>query len=312
VIDPKVENPIDRLPLRPDLFTKAAKLGILNTAGSKLGEYLNSWQFNFKFILFQPGNRQHQLLVKNFSLSTSNWETIADMINTQSISKNYDNPAFQWNNLENNTSEDYCQLDTIFSKLNCSVIYAPCINFKNVLICGTAIEFNFISDVNVDVSLPQVVLFINIFKELDGFKSKIPSRKSTISAEDSFFEKKEEFIETIDLNRSVIRQSSFTDKRSLDDSGFETFSVKKSKERSSFLKKQSSISRMNDSFKAQSQVVPYHITFYSAAFYINWTTPESTIFILIENPNLMISQNSIEKTIIASIFDLKISLDTKN
>jgi hypothetical protein len=199
---------------------------------------------------------------------------------TQSISKNYDNPAFQWNNLENNTSEDNCQLDTIFSKLNCSVIYAPCINFKKVLICGTAIEFNFISDVDVDVSSPQVALFINIFKELDNCKSKIPSRKSTISADDSFFEKKEEFIETIDLNLSVIRQSSFIDKRSLDDSGFETFSVKKSK---------------NDSFKAQSQVVLYHITFYSAAFYINFyiiTTPESTIFMLIENPNLMISQNS--------------------
>jgi hypothetical protein len=43
--------------------------------------------------------------------------------------------------------------------------------------------------------------------------------------DDSFFEKKEEFIETIDLNLSVIRQSSFTDKRSQDDSGFETFSV---------------------------------------------------------------------------------------
>jgi hypothetical protein len=77
---------------------------------------------------------------------------------------------------------------------------------------GDAIEFNFISDVDVDVSLPQVALYINIFKELDGCKSKIPSRKSTISADDSFFEKKEEFIETIDLNLSVIRQSSFTDK----------------------------------------------------------------------------------------------------
>ncbi len=87
----------------------------------------------------------------------------------------------------------------------------------------------------MDVSLPQVA---HIVKELDGCKPKIPSRKSTISADDSFFEKKEEFIETIDLNPSVIRQSSFTDKRSLDDSGFETFSVKKSKERSSFLKKQ--------------------------------------------------------------------------
>jgi hypothetical protein len=49
VIDPKVENPIDRLPLRPDLFTKAAQLGILNTAGSKLGEYLNLLQLYFKF-----------------------------------------------------------------------------------------------------------------------------------------------------------------------------------------------------------------------------------------------------------------------
>jgi hypothetical protein len=49
-----VENPIDRLPLRPDLFTKAAQLGILNTAGSKLGEYLNSWQFKFKFIISFP------------------------------------------------------------------------------------------------------------------------------------------------------------------------------------------------------------------------------------------------------------------
>lgn len=92
------------------------------------------------------------------------------MINTQSISKTYDNPAFQWNNLESQANEENCQLDTIFSKLNCSVIYAPCINFKKVLICGTAIEFNFISDVNVDVNLLQVALFINIYKELESFK----------------------------------------------------------------------------------------------------------------------------------------------
>lgn len=149
-MDPKVENPIDRVPLRPDLFTKAAQLGILNTAGSKIE------------------NRQYQLIIKNMSLSTSNWDTI----NSQTIIKTYDNPAFQWNNLENIPKVDSnCQqLDTIFSKLNCTIIFAPCINFKKVLICGNALELNFISDVNIDINLTQVAFFISVYKEMENFR----------------------------------------------------------------------------------------------------------------------------------------------
>lgn len=138
--------------------------------------------------------------------------------------------------------------------------------------------------------------------------------------------------ENVEIEIPLKKQNSFTDKKSLDDSGVESLSNNRKeakKDRGIGLKKQSS----SESFltaRSNQQIIPCDITIYSAAFFVNCTTPESvrkiyfnfhpkittlpfqTVFMLIDNPNLLISQNQYERSVIVSLFDFKITLDSKN
>lgn len=112
LISPAVENPICRIPLRPEIYTKAAQLRILNTPGSKIED------------------RQYELTTE-ISLCTSNWNEIVGMMNSETMPQNYDNPAFEWNNLHNIQKCQNFNVQTIFQDFKISAIYAPSIRFKS-------------------------------------------------------------------------------------------------------------------------------------------------------------------------------------
>lgn len=57
-ITPSVENPLIRKPVREDIYVKASQLRMINTPGSFIED------------------RQYELLLKNISLFTGNWEEI--------------------------------------------------------------------------------------------------------------------------------------------------------------------------------------------------------------------------------------------
>uniref|UniRef100_A0A182YLN0 Chorein N-terminal domain-containing protein n=1 Tax=Anopheles stephensi TaxID=30069 RepID=A0A182YLN0_ANOST len=137
-----VENPICRVPLRPDVYTKAAQMRILNVPGSKIED------------------RQYELLLKEISLSTAVWSDVVRYLHDQQTSTtHHDNPAFEWNNLRQGVQRpSHFDVVTVFKEFNFSAIYAPCIIYKNVLICSRAVELNCMSDLVVDIDLQQLRL----------------------------------------------------------------------------------------------------------------------------------------------------------
>lgn len=66
-IAPSVENPIQRKPVREDIYTKAAQLRMINTPGSLIED------------------RQYELLLKNISLVTGNWKEILSFAQPQNV-----------------------------------------------------------------------------------------------------------------------------------------------------------------------------------------------------------------------------------
>lgn len=61
-IRPNVDNPLTRMPIRPDVYTKAEQLRILSTPGSKIEE------------------RQYELIISNISAVTSTWSEMMLLI----------------------------------------------------------------------------------------------------------------------------------------------------------------------------------------------------------------------------------------
>lgn len=58
-IAPSVENPLIRKPVREDIYVKAAQLRMINTPGSIIED------------------RQYELMLKDISIFTGNWEEIS-------------------------------------------------------------------------------------------------------------------------------------------------------------------------------------------------------------------------------------------
>lgn len=70
-----------------------------------------------------------------------------------------ENPAFDWNH---KTEKPSIEVNAIFSNFNLAVQYAPCIVFKNILVCGESIEVNCLSDLMVDLTTHELLLFNNL------------------------------------------------------------------------------------------------------------------------------------------------------
>ncbi|KAG5670103.1 hypothetical protein PVAND_000386 [Polypedilum vanderplanki] len=269
-----VNNLIRTQILRPDIHSKASHLGVLDLVGSKIED------------------RQYQLLIKGCSLTSSNWNEITAIITEKNV-ENYDNPATIWNNFENGPSSPNFKFYTIFKDSSFSFIYAPCIKFKEVLVAGAAIEINCIENMNILTSLEQMILFIDLVNQMKNIAD-------TFSVSD---DKKS-------LNATTIEEKpkKFQDKKSFDDSGVaSTISHSNQMKSKKFLsKKQSIISNENG------QLIPYEFTFTSSKFNLNFTIEEKNYNVLLDTPNLYITQNRTDKILNISLYDLKIDYETIN
>ncbi|XP_053682005.1 intermembrane lipid transfer protein VPS13B [Sabethes cyaneus] len=326
-----VENPLCRVPLRPDVYTKAAQMRILNVPGSKIED------------------RQYELVMKDISLSTANWSDIVAYIESQtSTSAHHDNPAFEWNNLQDVQRSTDFDLNTIFKEFNFSVIYAPCIIYKNVLICGQAMELNCMSDLLMDLNLDQLQLagqvsrkMINIVQIILPPAQSVPSpQSSVVDFNPSLFTSlpSQDTI-SIDSVKSLreadpprVRRSYSKLSKCEEDSGVETFrtsdvkqTVASSSRRNGGCSRQRKLSTKSSSEQLKSitapvpspQVIPYEVCFLGGYFkvnlYENTTSKEDkskTLFrCVLAQPNGLLSLNLLERVVQISLFDLIVELD---
>lgn len=321
-----VENPICRVPLRPDIYTKAAQMRILNVPGSKIED------------------RQYELLLKDISLSTASWSDILGYIQEQTSSTtHHDNPAFEWNNLQDVQRSSDFEVSTIFKEFHFSVICAPCIIYKNVLICSQAMELNCMSDLLINLDIDQLRLAGNISRKLSSIAhlvspppaSASSSRSSVVEFNPTLFTsqdtisidsiKSEQLPPARTFRRSHSKLSKFEE-----DSGVESFRASEAKKatsssRRSVTSRQRKISsRSSDQIKTaaagttvEQQTVPYEVCFLGGYFKVNLyekkvkdtEEPKMLFRMVMAQPNGLVSLNLLEHVMQVSLFDLVIDLD---
>ncbi|XP_065088861.1 intermembrane lipid transfer protein VPS13B [Ochlerotatus camptorhynchus] len=325
-----VENPICRVPLRPDVYTKAAQMRILNVPGSKIED------------------RQYEILLKEISLSTACWSDILAYIQEQTSSTtHHDNPAFEWNNLQDVQRSSDFEVNTIFKEFNFSVIYAPCIIYKNVLICSQAMELNCMSDLLMDLDLDQLRLAGNISRKISNILQTIaPSSQHSSSSRSSVIEFNPALFSSqlsqdtisIDSVRSLreselprTRRSYSKLSRFEEDSGVDSYRASDAKQAASSSRRSAGggsrqrkfSSRSSEQLKSslgpsvEEQVVPYEVCFLGGYFKVNLydkktKQPEDSKVLfrmVMAQPNGLLSLNLLERVVQLSLFDLIIELD---
>uniref|UniRef100_A0A6B2EK58 Putative vacuolar protein n=1 Tax=Phlebotomus kandelakii TaxID=1109342 RepID=A0A6B2EK58_9DIPT len=271
-VAPAVENPLSRMPVRPDIYTKAAQLRILNVPGSKIED------------------RQYELMLKSITLGTGNWgEVIGLMEGTSEGSIVYnENPAFVWNNQSNKTAVD---ISAIFKDFNCSLVYAPCIVFNNILVCGQGVEFNALTDLILHLNTNQVRVGLMLMQKLK-------------SLGEAFAQTREGFKRCVKISvkSSKLKRVPERVEPDIKDSGFESIEV--DKKSSVDLVKEKNLSKA---------VIPHDFSFVGGVFAINLyhqLTPQATISVF--QPNLFVTQGVYEKTIQMSVFDMKLAIEGRD
>jgi len=269
--------------LRPDIHSKAYSLGILDIAGSKIED------------------RQYQLIVKGVTLSTSNWDGIAALINEKTIIQSYDNPAFEWNNLENGPKSPSFKLNNIFKDSTFSFIYAPCMRFKQTLIAGTAMEFNCINDMTIDITMKEMALLSNAGERIGRISKTFQSNDS--EPKESELKNDESLQE--DEGIHFEKRKTF-EKKSLDDSGVESISQSNQKR---LWRKKPSLGT------GPSEIdIPFEFTFTSSNFNIKCLSGEDNdvVMMVFDTPNVYVTQDKYEKSLNLSLHDLSVTLECKD
>lgn len=285
-----INNLIRNQILRPDIHSKACALGILDLAGSKIED------------------RQYQLTVQGVSLNSSSWEGIAALINEKTVFDSFENPAFEWNNLENGPKLPNFKLNTVFKDSTFSVIYAPCIKFKQTLIAGTAMEFNFVNDLNVEMDMKEIALFINIVERIGNIlkvlQPKIENERKTSII------KKETKVNEMSEPFPIFEKRKMFEKKSVDDSGVESISCSNRFQENKLWKKKTStgVGGWDDATN-----VPFEFTFTSSKFKLKCSSDggENDILAVFDTPNVFITQDKYEKCSIFSLHDLLIMFGTE-
>lgn len=158
-ITPHAENPICRTPLRLDIYQLAAQANILSIPGSAVED------------------RQYQINIKNICAHTTTWKNYQMTINKK-MSQSYlytmnENPALEWNKLGHGSSLER-QFSTLplLSKFDLCLIIAPPVLFKpDIIVCGSAIEVNCITDIELTINLDQIQLISILNNELKNVLS---------------------------------------------------------------------------------------------------------------------------------------------
>lgn len=265
-----VNNLIRNQIIRPDIHSKAFSLGLLDLAGSKIED------------------RQYQLIFKGVSLNTSDWRSISTLMNdTKSSSEDYtDNPAFEWNTLEDGPKSPKFSLNTIFKDSTFSFIYAPSIRFQQTLVAGLAMEFNCVNDMEIDLTLNEILLLLKLNNQLSQLIVSTNSKK---------------VIQQKYCNQNKrIEHRTFMEKRSTEDSGIG--SLTQSKERNVWKKKSSVLN--------EDVHVPSEFTFTSSKFKIKCTIDGRTeICSVLDTPNLFITIDKYERLVNISLHDMSVMYD---
>ncbi|XP_053661509.1 intermembrane lipid transfer protein VPS13B [Anopheles marshallii] len=340
-----VENPICRVPLRPDVYTKAAQMRILNVPGSKIED------------------RQYELLLKEISLSTAVWSDVVKYLHDQQTSTtHHDNPAFEWNNLHQGVQRtSHFDVVTVFKEFNFSAIYAPCIIYKNVLICSRAIELNCMSDLVVDIDLDQVQLAERLLskgKQIGDYMFPAPAESPRHSVSNARMSRSNSSVDTgslltftsnaEDAGRESVRsyrdsapstrfrRSNSKLSKCEEDSGLESYrtsdgkrpissgSRKSSTQRH---RKISSISSESTSKPLRSRttsamasntnllIVPYEVCLLGGYFKVNVYTQRDrsnakpALKLVLVQPNALVSLSLLERVLQLSLFDLTVEVD---
>lgn len=277
-----VNNLIRNQILRPDIHSKACALGILDLAGSKIED------------------RQYQLTVKGVSLSTSNWDGIAALINEKTIIESYDNPAFEWNNLENGPKSPNFKLNTVFKDSTFSFIYAPCIRFKQTLVAGTAMEFNCVNDMNIEMTLKELALFLNISERLRKISQVF--QPSVVIEMKTTQDKNESNLDDVSEIFPVFEKRKMFEKKSVDDSGVESISQSNRAQEKKLWRKKTSVAVTagDDALN-----VPFEFTFTSSKFMLRFSSDgEDDVLMVLDTPNVFVTQDKFEKSVNLSLHDL--------
>ncbi|XP_039314180.1 vacuolar protein sorting-associated protein 13B [Solenopsis invicta] len=177
-ITPDAENPICRIPLRTDIYQLAARANILNVPGSVVED------------------RQYQISIKGVCAYTTTWKNYQLSINKR-MSQSYlytmnENPALEWNKLGNGSSLDpYFSTSPVLTKFDLCLIIAPAVTFKGgTIVCGSAIEVNCITDIELTINLDQIKLISTLNNEfitfLSGSFEKIDDKNSCNNIDQRF------------------------------------------------------------------------------------------------------------------------------
>ncbi|GAB0097730.1 vacuolar protein sorting-associated protein 13B [Sergentomyia squamirostris] len=268
-----VENPLTRTPVRSDIYTKAAQLRILSIPGSKIED------------------RQYELTLKNITIGTGKWQEVVGLMEGTadgSIVYN-DNPAFVWNNQSSKTSID---INAIFKDFTCSLIFAPCIVFNNILVCGQGLEFNALTDLSIHLNTDQLSMALSLWSKIQSFQQILNSTKRKCLQKD----KKSPVFKKIPPRFKRIPEKTEYDVK---DSGFESIDIEK----------KSSVEGNQERFLKEAEV-PYDISFVGGVFTVNLYHHESCLqaTLCIFQPNLFLTQGVYEKTTQMSVFDMNVIL----
>ncbi|XP_044753199.1 vacuolar protein sorting-associated protein 13B isoform X2 [Coccinella septempunctata] len=166
---PSAVNPICRTPYRPDLYQHAARSRILNIPGSEMED------------------RQYQLDIIGTSLNTGAWADVELILNMPSgiltsLHGSSENPAVEWNNLEKVciNSNPSTHLWAVLEKIDLSIITAPAMVYRDVLVCCNSVEVNIVSDVAVSLCLCQIKLALYLFGEFNEFIQPVKTSRKKI------------------------------------------------------------------------------------------------------------------------------------
>ncbi|XP_059217881.1 intermembrane lipid transfer protein VPS13B isoform X1 [Stomoxys calcitrans] len=161
-VTPNLQNPLQRKPLRPDVYGKAASMGILTIPGSMVED------------------RQYELTMRKLSAASGNWQEILTHMRNKDHNF-HTNPAVEWNNPERKQS---LRLAEIFKNFTLISIYAPNIVYNSILICGEAYEFNCSSDFVANINTEQLHMFgchLRKLQQISGIVHSTTHRKVSLS-----------------------------------------------------------------------------------------------------------------------------------
>nr|CAD7196002.1 unnamed protein product [Timema douglasi] len=157
-LTPQADNPLGRIVVRPDIYHLAEQEHILGVPGSEVED------------------RQYQLNVLGLCVNTGTWkeldrclgQNVNSQLSSLTLRTMNENPALEWNNLMCGVESimPHMTLLPVVQRVDLCVVAAPAILYKDVLVCGVSFEVNAFTNIEVSVSMNQVLLASALFTEL--------------------------------------------------------------------------------------------------------------------------------------------------